>query len=353
MESNLARISYQVRESIIVSENHYVNADSKSTEVLVKYQLELKQSPSYDLKLNSHNGMVPVIVIDHKARLSSERLKMVLKGHMSEKGSGLSDRCCESFGISEQDVNICFGNKNGSIAVQSCRNCFTKEEAKGGVYFKARHRGNFSGWNKGCEAEPRPRASTILGQLKKSKAMKGCGLTASIVKAVTSIGPNINAKRVATAVRFSYQSAKGKQDTRPFGPHLDQATWEGKSLAVLFQACPGAKAKAYYNKMKKLYLELTPAHLKSQGYPDDDIITIMTDIEHNLGTSTLFIPSTRQLGIHIDAPIPAPAGVCGPANFCLYAKGSWIRKQIGGNLFFADGMFRLDYDYEPLDFILT
>lgn len=42
VDSNLPHVPSQVRRSIIESEKHYKNADSKPTEVLAKYQLELK-----------------------------------------------------------------------------------------------------------------------------------------------------------------------------------------------------------------------------------------------------------------------------------------------------------------------
>lgn len=56
------------------------------------------------------------------------------------------------------------------------------------------------------------------------------------------------------------------------------------------------------------------------------------------------------LGIHRDPPTPTPAAVCGPSNYTLDTDGNWQRLQMGGNLFLADGMFRLDY--RPHDFVI-
>ena len=85
-------------------------------------------------------------------------------------------------------------NTKWSIIAQVFREAFTEEDSLVSFLLGEIHNDQSKGWNKGCEADPRPFENRVLSQLKDPIAMKSGGLMNSNVKWIDRIGSKSSSK---------------------------------------------------------------------------------------------------------------------------------------------------------------
>ena len=350
--NNLPSVPPIAKRHMVETERDYREKIQMARSILASYQSKFKNADkhlgcSVDI-ISTKSKQSASIIIEESIRLPNDQVKEILSATMADKGSGLNDRSSRGLGIRD-DVDVTISWKQGPQAARIIRNCFTEYEAKGGLLLKNIHCQNSKMWIKGCETEPIPIMNKVFSSYNNPTIMKGCGLQQTNVKKVLGVGPSKTAKSLATACRLEYKSKnRGKKVSRPFGSAIDRHTWKDNTLDKAVKDSP--MIQAYLSRVKELYKECLPSYMESHGFCDDTVTDSIDDIVNAIVFTTVLVTDNRPLGIHRDPPTPTPAAVCGPSNYIQEANGHWKRSHLGGNLFLADGMFRLDYG--PHDFVI-
>ena len=348
--NGLPTASRASRKAAIVSGNLHHVKDNVGKEAMQGYisqfahpnaQRGLRLEYVYDLGVP-----YPVIVMDSSIRMDNDTVMATVKGTFSERCTPLHKRNSDMFGLGQKSFQVRLDSSTGPIIVEVVRNAFTEEESTASYLLEFLHQSKSKGWNKGCEADPRPFPERILGQLSDAKAMKSGGLMSTNVKWIKNLGSNNILK--ALGIRVHYSNAKGQMVDRPLSAYIDRHTWGANKC---YQLCASLSSHApeesslallYLSRIQDLYKRLVAPYLLSHGYPLDIIVDSLSEIMSTLTMTTLRITNYQPMGIHRDPPIPLYALLCGHTNF-VWDDGRLVRANKGGNLFLADGMFRVDY----------
>ncbi|KAL9180206.1 hypothetical protein ACHAXT_008176 [Thalassiosira profunda] len=310
------------------------------------YQKGLGSNHLAGLTVVRPDGRLPVVVVDRSCRMPPEVVASVLKTTFSEKGSCLFRRNSQSLGLANSSFELREGDVDGPILAIVLRDVFSMQEARATYAIYDGHKVKSVGWMKGCEADPRPTSSTMAASLE-THAMDGAGLRSTNVKEVLHIGSTAKNK-AAAGCRIKYKNPDGEIKDRPFSSHINRHTWatSGKNTLLNNVAQDSLPlVRGYISKLESEYMKHITPYMLSRGWPLEEID--LEGIRASIEMSTLEVTAAKNIAIHRDPPTPTFAAVSGH-GMSEVVDNKFVRSHKGGNLFLADGMFRLDYSGRDL-----
>lgn len=147
-------------------------------------------------------------------------------------------------------------------------------------------------------------------------------------------------------VTFKYVNREGRVITsRKFNSNLDRYEYPEAKLRE-------TNCEPLLELTEKVYEQHLPEWIESRGCPKHQVENEVRQAMSKRKFTGVFIDQSKnKLGVHIDPFSQFPSCVFGHTNHIWDDnRGEWQRICDGGSLFFADGMFRLDYS--PNDIIL-
>ena len=194
---------------------------------------------------------------------------------------------------------------DGPIIAIVLRDFFSLEESLSSLSTLLCHKEVSVGWNKGCEADPRPTTTSINHQLTSRTALKSGGFSSSNVKQISHVGPISNAG--AGACKLLYINRKGKQITRPLSSFIDRHKWNctGKnSIKCTTNSLSVPASVELINKAKPAFVDNLDLNFQSRGCPGQLVKRCAESLGHSLGLSTLVLTRNQPIAVHRDPHPP-------------------------------------------------
>ena len=355
VELNLPTVPAIARRNVIETSHLHETEEARGKSSLELYYKMFQPyslhglSVCWDTSLN-----MQLIIMSSAIRIDQNTLSSIIKTSFTEKGSPLHQRNSQYLGIPDESSYVVrLDSSTGAIVAIMLRSFFPNEVSTFSSGFSIIHDATSRGWNKGCEADPRPTINRILPQLKDPVAMKCGGFARTNVKRVISVGTQSSVK--PTGSKIVYHNSKGKIIQRPLSSHIDRHTWAKSGSKTILESisilAPKylAPVRTFLGLIDHVFRTFGPIYLSSRGWPSRVVESNMASMINGIHISSLKTTNHKPIGVHRDPPCPLFAIACGHTIYDGIA-GSTTRMSNGGNLILVDGMIRLNY--RPTDLVL-
>jgi hypothetical protein len=298
------------------------------------------------LTLHRPTNRLPVIVISSSLQQDRKEAAKMTGICPSDRGLNLDQRSAVGLGLDPTDsYEVRWDGVDGALIALVLRDVFSPEEAAAVRLFEEEHKKHSKGWSRGCEADLISRENRTRMQLKRNRLVDSSGINHECK--LTKIGPGGKGK--TTKVKMSYKNPDGKEINLPFNSFLDRMKWTPRGAKdghkyQQFLDKSDSSATHYFQTLKDRYLQ------NCLLFMDEKYIHSINEIESEILMNTNVIDDYESvMAIHHDVATPTPALVAGSSNF-QYSNGGWQRKNNGGRLFLAEGLFWIDFN--PTDIAL-
>jgi hypothetical protein len=302
--------------------------------------------------LRSRSGELPVVVISEDRLMSAKEESAVLKTSFSSKQLNMLHICnSRKLGLENTSFEIRVGNRRGRIIAILLRNMLTKADSLQNKLLLECHDSESKWWTKGCEADTRPTAESIISNLRDANVMHSSGFTKSNVSKIEHVGP-LKSDGSGRSV-LVYTNKKGISITRPMCTALNRHKWPSKGINSLSHTAnkfdPNCEL-TLVSRVRALYHSIVRRYLCSNDFERHVIDECMTGLDDSLTLSTLKLTCNNQIAVHRDPPTPMPACAFGmTTNIYDENSGEWKKRGKGGQLYLMNGLFSLDYS--PTDVV--
>jgi hypothetical protein len=183
-----------VRKNMKLMDEHSELMNERALESYREYRNRVMGDESDLLRglsvFRSRSGELPVVVISADRLMSAQEESAVLKTSFSSKQLNMLHICnCKKLRLENTSFEIRVGNRHGRIIAIFLRNVLTKTDSLQNKLLLECHDSESKWWTKGCEADTRPTAESIVSNLRDVNVMHSSGFTKSNVSKIQHIGP--------------------------------------------------------------------------------------------------------------------------------------------------------------------